>query len=115
MDFPSLYAQIPMSPFMGPGMPMGSFPPFAFGTVDPVTGLPFGFGPTVEQREEYAMAFLNDQKQYITQLKAYLQECHKALDASLEVIEKETAKLKEAKAQRQKAGTTAGNEARQKS
>jgi len=114
MDFPFAFTQ-PM--FMAPSMAMGPFSPMPmqpFGMMGPAMGQPFGAMPTAEQREEYSLAFLNDQKQQIAQMKEYLQECIKSLDASLEVIEKEVSKIGAARTQRQHSGAPAARETRSK-
>ena len=68
---------------------MSPFPMMA-----PAAGM---FMPTIEQQEEYSLAFLNDQKQQIATMKEYFQECVKSLDAAHELIEQEVSKIDTAK------------------
>ena len=101
MDFQFDFCQLmPMQPFSMMGRAIGQ---------------PFGLMPTVEQQEEYSLAFLNDQKQQIAQLQNYLKEYLKSLDGSLEIIEKEMSKISAARSQRQQSGTKAAHETRSKS
>ena len=70
-------------------------------------GQPFGAMPTEEQREEFTLAFLNDQKPQIEKMREYSQECIKSLDASLEVIEREVSKIDAARSKRKRETSTA--------
>jgi hypothetical protein len=69
---------------------------------------PLGVMPTAEQREEFSLAVLNDQKQQIAQTRQFIQdylksvqEHLKSLDSSLEAIDKEIASVNEARTRRQ--------------
>ena len=109
MDFPFAFMQ-PMfmaSPMtmsaMGP-MPMS---PFAMGQT-------IGAMPTMEQREEFTLAFLNDQKQQIAKMREYYKECIKSLDASLGVIEEQMSKIDAAKSKRKQSEASTASETRSK-
>ena len=94
MDFP-----FPFVHPMFPSMTAGPMPFFGMTGIPP--GPAFGIMPTIEEREEFSLAILNDQKKQIVQMKQYFQECLKSLDASIEVIDKEISKINAARSQRQ--------------
>ncbi len=114
MDFPFGFTQ-PM--FMAPFLTMGPLPftpAQPFGMMGPPFGVPFMGMPTAEQREEFSLAILNSQKQQITQMREYFQECLKSLDASLEALDQEVSKIGNARAQRQQSGAPPAREGRSK-
>ena len=93
--------------FPGPMQVMAKLNPLAISSAGPMSG-PFGMMPTAEQREEFSLALLADQKQQIAQTRQYfqdylksLQEHLKSLDSSLEAIDKEIATVNEARTHRQ--------------
>lgn len=106
MDFPFGFTP-PM--FMPPAMTRGSVAP------PPMSSFaPFGDMPTAAQREEFSLAFLDNEKKQIAAMREYLQECIKSLDATVGVIDKEVAKINEARKQRRKEEAAAEPETRSK-
>lgn len=93
----------PKPMFMGASMPMTPTVPAPM--IGPALAEALGLVPTVEQQEEYSLAFLKDQKQQVAQMKEYFQECIKSLDAAQEAIEQQVAKIHEVKKRRQGEGS----------
>lgn len=92
MSYP--FAFVP--PMFMPPTTVGPMMPGPLPMIGPIVGAM----PTAEQHEEFTLAFLKGQKQQIANMKEYLQECIKSIDASLAVIEREVAKIDAAKAER---------------
>jgi len=106
----------PRPMFMGASMPMTPTVPASipgFPMIGPALAEALGLVPTLEQQEEYSLAFLKDQKQHMAQLKEYFQQCIKSLDASQEAIEQQVSKIHEARKRRQSEASPA-SEARSK-
>src|SRR3954447_12468427 len=68
--------------FPGPMQVMAKLNPLAISPTGPMSG-PFGMMPTAEQREEFSLALLADQKQQIAQTRQYFQEYLKSLQEHL--------------------------------
>jgi hypothetical protein len=114
MDFPFPFTH---AMFMPPSMatgPVAPMPMSPFARMGPAMGQTFSALPTVEQQEEYALAFLNHQKQQIAKMREYFHECIKSLDASQEVIEQEVSKIDAARSERKRSKASAASETRPK-